>query len=53
MLCDDLLDLIGPIASGELTPESEIAAHLATCPNCTESLEGARRLERLLETDLR
>jgi len=48
MFCDEVIDVLEPIAAGELTPEGRIADHLATCPNCAGSLERARMVERLL-----
>jgi len=50
MFCDEALEAIEPIASGELTPRGRIAEHLATCPNCAATLERARRLDRLLRS---
>jgi predicted anti-sigma-YlaC factor YlaD len=49
MFCDEALDVIEPIAAGELTPEGRVADHLATCPNCAAALDSARRLDRLLQ----
>src|SRR5437763_5837509 len=48
MFCDEVLDVIEPIAAGELTPDGRVAAHLATCPNCAAALSSARRVEQLL-----
>jgi anti-sigma factor RsiW len=48
MTCDDLRDLIEPLASGDLTPTSTIAAHLASCSACTAALGTARRIDELL-----
>jgi anti-sigma factor RsiW len=48
MFCDEVLELIEPIAAGEVTPEGRVAAHLATCPGCAAALEDARRVERVL-----
>ena len=49
MFCDEALDSIESIAAGELTPDGRVADHLATCPNCAAALEGARKLERMLQ----
>ena len=48
MFCDEVLDVIEPIAAGELTPDGRIADHLGTCPHCAAALDDARRLERML-----
>jgi anti-sigma factor RsiW len=48
MFCDEALDAVEPIASGDLTPDGRIAEHLASCPNCASALEGARHLEQTL-----
>ncbi len=48
MFCDEALDAVEAIAAGDLTPDGRIAEHLASCPNCTSALEGARQLERTL-----
>src|SRR5215831_8352072 len=48
MFCDEALDAIEPIATGELKPDGRVADHLATCPNCATALDDARQLDRLL-----
>jgi anti-sigma factor RsiW len=48
MTCDSVLDAVDPIAAGELTPDEQMEAHLATCASCALALESARRLDRLL-----
>src|SRR5438093_6969322 len=48
MFCDEVLEVVEPIAAGELTPDGRVADHLATCPNCAAALEDARRLDGLL-----
>jgi predicted anti-sigma-YlaC factor YlaD len=50
MFCDEVLELIEPIAAGELTPDDRIASHLAMCGGCAATLDDARRLEQLLQT---
>ena len=47
--CDEVLDLVEPIATGELTPDLRVAAHLSACPACAAAVDGARRLEQLLQ----
>jgi anti-sigma factor RsiW len=49
MTCVDVAGLVDLIASGDLAADAEIAAHLANCPSCAQSLEAARRVERLLQ----
>src|SRR5262249_8600992 len=48
MFCDEALDAVEAIATGELMPEGRIAEHLASCPNCSAALESARRLDAML-----
>jgi predicted anti-sigma-YlaC factor YlaD len=48
IVCDGVLDLVDAIASGDLTPTPEVAAHLASCAGCASVLEQARALERML-----
>ena len=50
MFCDEVLNVVEAIASGDLTPDGRITAHLASCPNCSSALEDARKLELLLQT---
>ena len=49
MFCDEALEAVEAVATGELSPEGRIADHLATCPDCAAALESARKLERLLQ----
>ena len=48
MFCDEALDAVEAIATGELTPEGRIAEHLDSCPNCAAALESARRVDGML-----
>jgi len=48
MFCDEALDTVEAIAAGELMADGRVAAHLASCPNCAQALESARKLERSL-----
>jgi predicted anti-sigma-YlaC factor YlaD len=48
MFCDEVLELVEPIAAGELAVDSRVGSHLASCANCTAALADARRLEQLL-----
>jgi hypothetical protein len=50
MFCDEILELIEPIAAGDLTPDGRMSAHLASCAGCAAALESARGLERVLQT---
>src|SRR5258708_2699695 len=45
MFCDEVLDAIEAIASGELTPDRRVAEHLTSCPHCAAALARARALE--------
>src|SRR6185503_19361231 len=49
MFCDEALEAIEPIASGDLRPDARIAAHLASCANCRATLDRARELEGMLQ----
>ena len=48
MFCDEALNSVEAIASGEMMPEGRVADHLATCAGCATALESARRVEQLL-----
>jgi anti-sigma factor RsiW len=48
MDCRDVLELIEPIAAGDLLPDGEVRAHLQSCPQCAGALASARRVETLL-----
>jgi anti-sigma factor RsiW len=49
MFCDEALEAVEAVATGDLIPDGRIAGHLATCPDCAAALESARKLERLLQ----
>jgi anti-sigma factor RsiW len=46
--CDEVLEVIEPIAAGDAAPDDRVAAHLASCEWCAGALDRARRLDRLL-----
>jgi hypothetical protein len=48
MFCDEVLELVEPIAAGDIAVDARVSAHLASCGNCTAALSNARRLEQLL-----
>jgi len=48
MTCDDVQNAIELIASGEITPDAQMASHLATCRSCASALETAQRIDALL-----
>ncbi len=48
MTCRDVLELIEPIAAGDLEPGADARAHLESCPGCAAALASARRLEAAL-----
>ena len=48
MFCDEVLELVEPIAAGEVAVDTRVTSHLASCANCTAALSDARRLEQLL-----
>src|SRR5262249_59047734 len=39
---------VGRVAWGEMTPDAEMASHLATCRSCASALETAQRIDTLL-----
>lgn len=48
LTCGDVLDLVEPIAAGDLAVGESVREHLETCPQCAAALASARRLEMLL-----
>jgi anti-sigma factor RsiW len=48
MTCDHALDLIEPIAAGDLVADAELRAHFESCPRCAAELASALRLEAML-----
>ena len=48
MTCDDVLDLVEPLAGGDLPPTDDLRAHLESCPSCASALATARRIEAFL-----
>jgi anti-sigma factor RsiW len=48
MTCNDALDLIEPLAAGDLAADADIRAHLESCPRCAAALASASRLEAML-----
>ena len=46
--CDQVVELLEPIAAGELAPDEGVAHHLASCVHCAEALAAAERVDRLL-----
>jgi predicted anti-sigma-YlaC factor YlaD len=48
MLCDEVLEILEPVAAGDRVPEPRLAAHLASCDDCRTALRQAREVERLL-----
>jgi predicted anti-sigma-YlaC factor YlaD len=49
MQCADVLDLVEPIAAGDVLPDERVREHLHSCPGCAGALASARRLEALLK----
>jgi anti-sigma factor RsiW len=48
MFCDQVVELVEPLAAGDLEPDAALARHLASCPDCAEALAAARRVDQLL-----
>ena len=49
MECAEVLDLIEPIAAGDVLPDDRVREHLHSCPGCAGALASARRLEAQLK----
>jgi anti-sigma factor RsiW len=49
MSCSDVLDLIEPIAAGDLRADEAVRAHLESCVTCAAALASAQRLEAALK----
>jgi predicted anti-sigma-YlaC factor YlaD len=50
MNCSDVLDLVEPIAAGDLVPDERVREHLHSCPRCAGALASAQRLEAQLQS---
>ena len=48
MDCAKVLELIEPMAAGDLLPDDEVREHLQSCPRCAGALASARRVEALI-----
>jgi anti-sigma factor RsiW len=48
LTCAAVLELIEPIAAGDVEPAPAVRAHLESCPRCAAELASARRLEAVL-----
>jgi hypothetical protein len=48
MTCGEVQDLVEAVASGDVTPGPEFAAHLAGCRSCQAALAAAVRIEGAL-----
>jgi anti-sigma factor RsiW len=48
MTCKDALELVEPIAAGDLVVDAAVRAHFETCPRCAAALASARRIEAWL-----
>ena len=49
MFCDEFLEHVDAIATGDVALDARATAHVATCPGCTAALDAARRVEQLLK----
>jgi len=50
MTCKAAIELVEPIASGDLEIDPAARAHFESCPQCASALATARRLEAVLAT---
>jgi anti-sigma factor RsiW len=46
--CAGVLELVEPIAAGDLAVDDRLRAHLESCPRCASALASARRIEAAL-----
>ena len=49
MFCDEFLEHVDAIASGDLPLDARATAHVATCAGCSDALASAERVEHLLK----
>jgi len=49
MYCDEALDAVEAVASGELVLDGRLSEHYGSCPHCAAALASARTLESLLQ----
>ena len=45
MNCTQAIELVEPIAAGELDVNEDVRAHLESCPGCASALAAARRID--------
>jgi hypothetical protein len=50
MFCDQVVELLEPLAAGDLAPDEGVQRHLASCARCAAALAAARRVDQLLRT---
>lgn len=50
MTCKVALELVEPIAAGDVEPDAAVRAHYESCEQCASALASARRLEAALGT---
>lgn len=50
MTCKVALELVEPIAAGDVEPDAAGRAHFESCPRCASALASARRVEAALTT---
>jgi anti-sigma factor RsiW len=48
LTCTDALDLVEPIAAGDIDVTAAAREHIETCPRCASALASARRIEGAL-----
>ena len=48
MNCKEALELVEPIAAGDVVADAAARAHFESCPMCAAALASARRLEMML-----
>jgi anti-sigma factor RsiW len=48
MTCHDVLELVEPIAAGDVEPDRALREHIESCPQCAAELASARRIHAML-----
>jgi anti-sigma factor RsiW len=50
MFCDEVLERVELVASGDVPADERMRAHLSGCPGCSAALAHAHEIERLLRS---
>jgi hypothetical protein len=50
VVCEEALETIEAVATGDLVPDARLGSHLSSCVRCGAALASAREIERLLRS---